>query len=506
MRGRGTQRLAAHTNGQKSSWPAQRAGLLAGEWRGPDSNRRHPGFQPSALPAELPRRWRSVSLARRCANSREPVDERVDKIRLLQDRVGARLRNRLVELSIGIARERDQADVRMILAEARDCGNAVHERHVQVDHDSVGVQLIRELDCVEPVLRRADDGQIWLVLDQRAQRFEERVVVVRQEDANRRRRRFRWARQGRDVSLAAVSAQLERHVALIGAPLDLGAGRRGVDMGPSAIRYAGLAEHLAETLNIATNDLGNVEAPVAESLAIDDHTARFLPQILALCDRVAKLVEQARLRGETPLVLGGDHSIALGSLVGMAQVHGPGGVIWVDAHGDLNTPETSPSGNVHGMVLAAALDLAGDLFHYDDWTLPAIETGKLALFGVRSLDQGERELLKRLDAKVFTMSEIDKRGVEPCMREAIDHAGGGAFLHLSLDMDAIDPEHAPGVGTPVRGGLSYREAHLAMEIVAEGSSVDSFDVVEVNPVLDRENATGKLAVELVASALGARIL
>jgi arginase len=295
-------------------------------------------------------------------------------------------------------------------------------------------------------------------------------------------------------------------VALIGAPLDLGAGRRGVDMGPSAIRYAELAEHLAETLGVVTNDLGNVEAPVAESLALDDRSARFLPQILALCDRVAKLVEQARLRGETPLVLGGDHSIALGTLAGMAAAHGPGGVVWVDAHGDLNTPETSPSGNVHGMVLAAALDMAGSAFHYDDWTLPAIEPGKLALVGVRSLDQGERDLLKRLDAKVYTMSEIDKRGIEPCMREALEHAGGGAFLHLSLDMDAVDPEHAPGVGTPVRGGLSYREAHLAMEIVAESGSVDSFDVVEVNPVLDRENATGKLAVELVASALGARIL
>ena len=173
-----------------------------------------------------------------------------------------------------------------------------------------------------------------------------------------------------------------------------------------------------------------------ESLAVDDHSARFLPQILALCDRVAKLVEQARLRERSPLVLGGDHSVALGSLAGMAAAHGPGGVVWVDAHGDLNTPETSPSGNVHGMVLAAALDLAGDAFHYDDWTLPAIEPGKLALVGVRSLDQGERELLKRLEAKVFTMSEIDKRGVDVCMREAIEHAGGGAFLHLSFDMES----------------------------------------------------------------------
>jgi arginase len=297
-----------------------------------------------------------------------------------------------------------------------------------------------------------------------------------------------------------------RRVALIGAPLDLGSGRRGVDMGPSAIRYAELAEHLLAELGIETNDLGNVEAPVAESVASGDEHAHFLPQILVLCDRVAKLVERAARDGELPLVLGGDHSVALGSLVGMAAVHGAGGVIWVDAHGDLNTPDTSPSGNVHGMVLAAALGLGGDAFAYDDWTLPAIETGKLALVGVRSLDAGERELLKRLDAKVFTMSEIDRRGVEPCMREALEHAGGGSFLHVSLDMDVVDPEHAPGVGTPVRGGLSYREAHLAMEVVAEIGGVDSFDVVEVNPVLDRENATGKLAVELVASALGSRIL
>jgi arginase len=158
------------------------------------------------------------------------------------------------------------------------------------------------------------------------------------------------------------------------------------------------------------------------------------------------------------------------------------------------------------MVLAAALGLGGDAFRYDDWTLPAVEAGKIALVGVRSLDEGERELLKRLDAKVFTMSEIDRRGIETCMREALEHASGAGFLHVSLDMDVLDPEHAPGVGTPVRGGLSYREAHLAMEMVAESGLADSFDVVEVNPVLDRENATGKLAVELVASALGASIL
>jgi arginase len=298
----------------------------------------------------------------------------------------------------------------------------------------------------------------------------------------------------------------QRRLAVIGAPLDLGQGRRGVDMGPSAIRYAELTRHLEETLGIETHDLGNVEAPVAESTASGDERARFLPEILALCDRVAKLVVAARTRGETPLVLGGDHSVALGSLVGMASLQGPGGVIWIDAHGDLNTPATSPSGNVHGMVLAAALGLGGDGFAYDEWTLPAVEPGRVALVGVRSLDKGERDVLKQLDAKVFTMSEVDRLGVERCMREALAHTAGSKFLHVSLDMDVVDPEAAPGVGTPVRGGLSYREAHLAMELIAESGLADSFDVVEVNPVLDRENATGKLAVELVASALGARIL
>ena len=301
-------------------------------------------------------------------------------------------------------------------------------------------------------------------------------------------------------------APLVRPVTLIGAPLDLGAGRRGVDMGPSAIRYAGLAEHLADKLGLRTSDLGNVHAPVAESTAMGDEHARFLVEILDLCDRVARLVAAARQRDELPIVLGGDHSVALGTLVGMAQAHGPGGVIWIDAHGDLNTPETSPSGNVHGMVLAAALGLAGPAFTREGWVLPAIEPGKIALVGVRSLDKGERELLRTLDAKVFTMSQVDRVGIEPCMREALSHARGAAFLHVSLDLDVVDPEYAPGVGTPVRGGLSYREAHLAMEILAESGLVESLDVVEVNPVLDRENATGKLAVELVASALGARIL
>ena len=277
-------------------------------------------------------------------------------------------------------------------------------------------------------------------------------------------------------------------------------------MGPSAIRYAGLEQQLAEKLGVRISDVGNVISPVAETTSTGDPKARYLDQILDLCDRLSELVEEAARRGAMPLVLGGDHSVALGSLVGMAKARGAGGVVWVDAHGDLNTPETSPTGNVHGMVLAAALGLAGERFKRDGWPLPAVDPGKVALVGVRSLDDGERTLLHELDARVFTMSEVDRIGIEPCMREALAHASGAAFLHVSLDIDAVDPDYAPGVGTPVRGGLSYREAHLAMETVAESGLIDSMDVVEVNPILDRENATGQLAVELVASALGARIL
>jgi arginase len=293
-------------------------------------------------------------------------------------------------------------------------------------------------------------------------------------------------------------------VAVIGAPLDLGAGRRGVDMGPSAIRYAGLDARLTQIGHVCV-DLGNVETAVAEATSPGDERARFLPEIREACGRIAGLVSRSAEDGALPLVLGGDHSVALGTLAGLARVHGQGGVLWIDAHGDLNSPETSPSGNVHGMVLAAALGLAGPAFA-EGWELPAVERTRVALVGVRSLDEGERELLQELDAKVFTMSDVDRFGVERAVREWLTHIAGPGFMHVSLDMDAVDPDVAPGVGTPVRGGLSYREAHLALELVAESGLASSLDVVEVNPILDRENETGKLAVELAASALGARIL
>jgi arginase len=297
----------------------------------------------------------------------------------------------------------------------------------------------------------------------------------------------------------------DRKVVIIGAPLDLGAGRRGVDMGPSAIRYAGLEDRL-DALGYDCFDWGNVGTAVAEAIEEGDSRARFLKEIKETCGLVARRVAEAVKKDVTPIVLGGDHSVALGTLGGVASVQDRGAVLWFDAHGDLNTPETSPSGNVHGMPLAAALGLAGDAFDSDAWPLPSVEPARVALVGVRSLDDGERELVKELGVFVATMTDLDRRGVETVVREALERLEGAAFVHLSLDMDVVDPEVAPGVGTPVRGGLSYREAHLALELVAESGLAGSFEVVEVNPILDRANETAALAVELVASALGKTIL
>ena len=291
---------------------------------------------------------------------------------------------------------------------------------------------------------------------------------------------------------------------MVGAALDLGAGRRGVDIGPSAIRYAGLDDRLAR-LGLECSDWGNVETVVPEATGPAIQGA-LLAEIKDACERIARRVAATANEGHVPIVLGGDHSVALGSLGGLAAAHGPGGVLWFDAHGDLNTPETSPSGNVHGMPLAAALGLDDEAFGSESWPLPAVKPEHVFLIGVRSLDDGERELVRRLGVSVYTMTDLDRNGVEPVVREALERVADAAFVHVSLDMDVVDPDVAPGVGTPVRGGLSYREAHLAMELVAESGLLGSIDVVEVNPILDRENATAQLAVELVASALGERIL
>jgi arginase len=297
-----------------------------------------------------------------------------------------------------------------------------------------------------------------------------------------------------------------RTVTIVGAPLDLGQGRRGVDMGPSAIRYAGLEERLT-SFGCTVVDRGNIAAPEPEALAVRDERARFLPEILEACSRLAELVREVVAEGGTPLVLGGDHSIALGTMAGLRAAAGqPGGVVWIDAHGDLNRPDTSPTGNVHGMPLSAALGLAGDGFEHPGLELPALAADRVVLVGVRSLDPAERVLIKDRGIRAITMTEIDRIGIERAMQEAIDRVSGAGFVHVSIDLDALDPEIAPGVGTPVKGGLTYREAHLACELLAEAGLVGSLELVEVNPILDRENGSAATAVELAASALGLSIL
>lgn len=275
-------------------------------------------------------------------------------------------------------------------------------------------------------------------------------------------------------------------------------------MGPSAIRYAGLSERL-ETLGIDVVDSGNVVAELPEVASEDDSSARYLQSILRSCAQLASRVAEVASEGRIPLVLGGDHSIAMGTLAGMHSIHGPGGVLWLDAHGDLNRPSTTPSGNVHGMPLAAALGKCG--FELAGFAPPPwLDPSRVALVGVRSLDAGEKELVAETGIEVFTMAHIDRRGIADVMADALEVVGGSNFVHLSFDVDVCDPEIAPGVGTPVRGGLSYREAHLAMELVADASMLSSVEIVEVNPILDNADMTGHLAVDLVASVLGARIL
>jgi len=298
-----------------------------------------------------------------------------------------------------------------------------------------------------------------------------------------------------------------RPIGVIGAALDLGSGRRGVDMGPSAIRYAQLGERI-EALGLSIHDHGNVRTGMVEALDQGDPSARYWSAIKRTCEELADHVASTVSDGEMPLVLGGDHSIAIGTMGGLARVHGvPGGVVWLDAHTDINSPTTSPSGNVHGMPLAVALGLAGDpRFESSAWPLPMIREEHTALVGIRSVDAGERDRLAALGVSVFTMEDVDRHGMRQVMEDAIAAVSAAAFVHVSLDMDVLDPDQAPGVGTPVRGGITYREAHLAMEMLATSGIVSSIEVVEVNPVLDERNATASLAVELVLSGLGARIL
>ncbi len=288
-------------------------------------------------------------------------------------------------------------------------------------------------------------------------------------------------------------------VEIIGVPMDLGADRRGVDMGPSAIRYALLHEGLAALGIASVVDRGNVIVPVAESADVQrSKNAKYLPVILEVCERLAVAVDETIRAGGFPIVLGGDHSIAIGTLAGVKRARGRApGLIWIDAHGDINTPLTSPSGNVHGMPVSIALDDAN------------IVTERTVLVGLRDVDAGEKRRIRELGVKAFTMSDIDRLGMKFVIEEAlaIASAGEGAdSVHVSFDMDSIDPVEAPGVGTPVRGGLSYREAHLAMETIAASGTLGSLEITELNPILDEHNRTAELAVELVLSALGKTIL
>jgi arginase len=280
-------------------------------------------------------------------------------------------------------------------------------------------------------------------------------------------------------------------VDVIGVPMDLGADRRGVDMGPSAIRYAGLHSALAR-LGITSIDRGNVPVRVAESASIEEANAKYLPIIAEACALLADGVADAIGADRFPLVLGGDHSIAIGTLAGVARARGRApGVIWVDAHGDINTPLTSPSGNVHGMPVHFALEAH------------SVAPERMVFIGLRDVDEGEKRAIRELGVRAFTMADIDRIGMARVIEQALAIAcDGAASLHVSFDMDGIDPAEAPGVGTPVRGGLTYREAHLLMEAVASSGALGSLEITEINPILDRENQTAILAVELISSALG----
>ena len=281
-------------------------------------------------------------------------------------------------------------------------------------------------------------------------------------------------------------------------------------MGPSALRVAGLNEKL-QKLGYDVEDWGNVVVDQPESLPTGPEHARYLPQIAHTCERLAHLVEKAAGDGRCPLVLGGDHSVAIGTLAGLSRhFHKTGqklGLIWIDAHADMNTPESSPSGNVHGMPLACAIGQGPKQLTHLAGYAPSVDAKNVAIVGLRSVDEVERLNVRGMGVHPFTMRDIDERGMRSVIAEAIGYASDGtAGFHLSFDMDAVDPSEAPGVGTPVPGGITYREAHLAVEIICDSGRMTSMEVVEVNPVLDVANRTALLAVELVTSAMGKRIL
>ena len=303
---------------------------------------------------------------------------------------------------------------------------------------------------------------------------------------------------------------MAQKVRIIGVPMDLGQSRRGVDMGPSALRGAGLQTSIKK-LGLQVEDIGNLSVKQPEEMPIGEKRAKYMQEIAETCGDVAAAAEKALSEGFLPLVLGGDHSIAAGVAAGVAAYFRKDkkqiGYLWLDAHGDMNTPESSPSGNVHGMPLAAIMGYGApelvDLLGFK----PKAEPGNIVIVGARDLDAQERKIVKKSGIHVFTMRDIDERGMREVMADALKYAmDDTAGIAVSLDMDFVDPSDAPGVGTPVRGGVTYREAHLAMEMIADTESMVSLEVVEINPILDEHNRTALLGVELVLSGLGQKIL
>lgn len=300
-------------------------------------------------------------------------------------------------------------------------------------------------------------------------------------------------------------------VHIIGVPLDLGGSRRGVDMGPSALRIAGLGERIA-AMGLPVVDKGNLPTPIPETQPLVEGHKKYIREIAIVCQELYETALASLTAGAMPLVLGGDHSLAAGSVAAAAewaqQTKGlPLGLLWVDAHGDMNTPATSPSGNVHGMPLAALLGPEPAELSRIGSVRPKVLPANTVLLGVRNLDEREKEAVRASQVHVFTMKDIDRQGIASVVEQAVSFAGHGtAGVHVSFDLDACDPSVAPGVGTPVRGGLNYREAHMLMEIVADSGLLTSLDLVEVNPTLDLQNTTAQFGVELVLSALGLKIL
>lgn len=302
-----------------------------------------------------------------------------------------------------------------------------------------------------------------------------------------------------------MNSTINRNISIIGVPLDLGADRRGVDMGPSAIRYAAIRSRL-ETLGYQVDDRGDILVQRPASWISVEQNLKYLDEIERVNHELCRTVDEEMGKGRFPLVLGGDHSIAIGTISGVLQHKKKLGVLWFDAHGDSNTAETSPSGNIHGMPAAICLGYGHERLLAVGGLTAKINPAKMVMVGIRDLDPGEKKLLKELGIHVFTMHEIDIMGMAKVMEVAIQIVSDGTDgVHVSFDMDSIDPLHAPGVGTPVMGGLTYRESHLAMELISEANIVSSAEFVEVNTVLDTRNQTAKMAVALMGSLLGEKL-